>query len=439
MLARELAIVLRARVTWLVSALGALLVGHSFVLALDLFTAGSRSVAGNVLMAREFDPLAGVVRPTLGGLYLAASLLAPLVAARPLAVEKERRGFGALVLQTASPAGVVLAKFVAALAGVAPLFASVPLALVVWRLLGGHLAPAETLAALGGHALYLALVVAVATAAAAWTETVAQASTLAIVAVLASWAIDAAEGFAALAWLGRASDWSVTTWLAPFERATLSLASLAWMTSLSLGLLALAVVGARFDLSRARRGAAAVCVTVVTLAALVGASRLRRAWDLTESRRASLPPAAVRGLRALPGPIAVEVWLDRDDARRRQVESDALAKLRLARPDVVIEAPLDARGEPSEGDRDGAYGRVVVRAGGHVVETRSTSRRELVTLIFEAAGRPPPDWTQPVYTGYPLVVAGVLRRRAALAAYLGAPLALLALGLVVTRSRRRPS
>ena len=37
------------------------------------------------------------MRPTLGGLYLALSLLGPLVAARPLAVEKERRTFGALL------------------------------------------------------------------------------------------------------------------------------------------------------------------------------------------------------------------------------------------------------------------------------------------------------------------------------------------------------
>ena len=44
MLARELAIVLRARITWLVAALGALLCGHSFVLAIDIYTVGSRSV-----------------------------------------------------------------------------------------------------------------------------------------------------------------------------------------------------------------------------------------------------------------------------------------------------------------------------------------------------------------------------------------------------------
>src|SRR5207253_761304 len=91
MLGRELPIVLRARLTWLQAAFSALLVGHGFVLAVDLYAAGSRSAIAHHLMTREFNPLLGIVRPTLGGLYLALSLLGPLAAVRPIAVEKERR------------------------------------------------------------------------------------------------------------------------------------------------------------------------------------------------------------------------------------------------------------------------------------------------------------------------------------------------------------
>jgi hypothetical protein len=63
----------------------------------------------------------------------------------------------------------------------------------------------ETLLALTGEGLHLGLVVAVSLAAAAWTRTLAQAATLGVVVSLTSWAIDAADGFAALAWLGDAS------------------------------------------------------------------------------------------------------------------------------------------------------------------------------------------------------------------------------------------
>src|SRR5262245_55730162 len=118
LLRREIAIVLRARLTWVQAALSALLVGHSFILAIDIFSAGSRSALGNALMLREFDPLLGIVRPTLGGLYLAASLFAPLAAVRPLAIEKERGTFSMLLLQTNSPSRVVLATFTAACIGV---------------------------------------------------------------------------------------------------------------------------------------------------------------------------------------------------------------------------------------------------------------------------------------------------------------------------------
>src|SRR5215510_6363721 len=110
MLRRELAIVFRSRITWLAAALSALLVGHGFVLAVDLFTAGSRSALANALMSREFDPLLGIVRPTLGGLYLSVSLLAPIVAARAIAIEKERRTFAPLLLQTAAPLRLMLVK-----------------------------------------------------------------------------------------------------------------------------------------------------------------------------------------------------------------------------------------------------------------------------------------------------------------------------------------
>src|SRR5262249_7415239 len=156
--------------------------------------------------------------------------------------------------------------------------------------------------------------------------------------------------------------------------------------------------------------------------------------DLTEDRRASLPPAAAEGLRTLPGPVALEVWLDRDDARRQQLESDTLAKLRLARPDLVVTTPTDGAPQPDQAVRGEAAGRIVLPGGGAWRETHSTSRKEIVTLLFEAAGRPVPDWSQPEYPGYPLVIDGVRRTALVILAYLGIPLALLGVGWRMTRS-----
>ncbi len=439
MLGRELAIVLRARLTWLQAGLSALLVGHGFVLAIDLYSAGSRSVHASVLMARELDPLLGIVRPTLGGLYVSLSLLGPLAAARVLSVEKERRTLHALLLQTASPARVLGAKLVAASAAIAlQLIAPVGL-LVLWMLVGGHLAWVETAVSLIGYGLYAWLIAVLSIMAAAWTATLAQAVTLALLLVIASWAIDASEGFAALAWLGRALDWSVTTHLAPFEHATLALGACAWMLALTFGACLLALVGLRSDRSGFQRALALTGTLVLTVASCLLTQSIRRAFDLSEDARGSLPPAVIHELRALREPLSLEVWLDRDDARRQQLESDALAKLRLARPDLVVRTPTDERVTPIEGDRDTGYGRIVVRVGGRSRETYSTSRRELVTLMFDAVGRPAPDFAKREYPGYPLSIEGGRRSLAVGCAYFGFPLALFGCGWLCTRSTRRRS
>lgn len=432
---RELGIALGARLTWLVAAASALLVGHGFVLSIDLFSASSRSALMNALSAREMDPLAGIVRPTLGGVDLALSLLAPLIAARTLAIEKERRTFGALCLLEGSSTRVVLKKLAAAVCATALILVSAVACFLAYTLEGGHLDAIETGIAVTGEALHLLVVTAISVAAAAWTRTLAQAATLGVLVSLSSWAIDAAEGFAALAWLGGASTWSIERSLEPFQRGVVSVAALGWLISAFVAATVLAVLGARFDLSGLRR-AAAFAVPIVGCAALLAVlARSHRGYDWSEQRRASLPPAVVERLRAIPGHIALDVFLDRDDSRRRQFESDVLAKLRLARPDLVVSTPLDEVSIMAEGQRGDGYGKVLIHVGDSTIETRSTSRREVTTLIFEAARLPPPDWSQPAYAGYPHVVEGPRRTALVSAAYVVFPISLLALGIMLTRRR----
>lgn len=106
---RELAIALRAPVTWVASAVAALVVGHGFVLAVDRYGAASRAALDQTSMRKEVDRLAGIARPTRGGCQLAVAVLVAVIAAQLLAVEKERITFGALALAAGSP-GRVAAK-----------------------------------------------------------------------------------------------------------------------------------------------------------------------------------------------------------------------------------------------------------------------------------------------------------------------------------------
>lgn len=434
---RELALALHARVTWLVLAVSALLVGHGFVLAVDIFSAESRSALSNLLMTRESDPLAGVVRPTLGALQLAVSLLVPLIAVRGLAVEKERRNFGPLALRVGSISSVVATKWGAALVASLLLVAPPVLLFVAYGAVGGHVDAIETGTALAGHVLHLVVLVSAATAAAAWTSTVAQAATVGILVSLASWAVDAGEGFAALAWLGGAERWSIERHFSLFDQGVVAVGPALWLVAAALGGLGAALVGARFDWSPERRlgGALVTFVTVGVL--LLGSDRLHRRYDWSEERRASLPPDVASSLAEIDAPIRLELFLDRDDSRRRQLEGDVLAKLALARPDVEVQAPLDHPASTSQASRDAGYGRIVIHVGDSVRETRSTSRREIVTLIFEAAARPIPAWSQPPYSGYPVVVDGARRAFLVGLAYGAFPGAFLLVGWLVTKRGRR--
>lgn len=435
---RELALAFRARVTWLGAALGALLVGHGFVLAIDLYSSASRSALSSALMLRELDPLAGVVRPTLGGMQLATAVLGPILASRLLAVEKERRTFGALALAAGSTGAVVARKLVVACVVLVAMLAAPIVLFAVAALLGAHVDPIEIAIALGGHALHAIFVATLSVAAAAWTRSAAQASALALVASLVTWMIDAGEGFAALAWLAPLELLSVSRELAPFESGVVSVGAIGWFVSASACFAGAALLGARLDLrprARAVGGAALLALLALLTSTL---AQVHRAYDWSELRRESLPPAVVDELRELSGPVAIEIWMDKDDSRRHQIERDVLAKLRLARPDLRVSTPLDEASSPAAApQREASYGKVVVRAGDGSRETRSTSRREIVTLLFEAAGRPLPDWTQPSYPGYPLVVDGARRSLLGAFAYLLVPGGLVGLGLALTRLRRR--
>jgi ABC-type transport system involved in multi-copper enzyme maturation permease subunit len=437
MLRRELAIVLGARVTWLVAAVAALLIGHSFVLAVDLFGAGARSVEAGGLMAREFDPLLGIVRPTLGGVYISVSLLVPLVAARSLGIEKERRSLRVLLLHTAAPLRLLLSKYLAALAGGALILLSMLVSLLLWLGAGGHLALGETAVALLGHTLHLMLITAIACAAAAWTETVAQAAAVTLVGVLGSWAIDAAEGFAALAWLGGAAEWSITAHLGSFERGVLSFADTAWLLIACLGALTLAWSGLRFDWSFRRRWLTVIATLLVLFPLLRLAERTAGARDFTELQRASFPSEVISALRSMPESVSLTVMLDREDARRRQLELDVLSRLRLARSDLRVRYPLDEGRLSIAATRDDSYGRIEICAGTQCQHTYSTNRKELVALLFESAHIPSPDFAQRNYPGYPLVVEGGQRARILWLSYLFVPLALTVFGLWMTRRRKR--
>jgi hypothetical protein len=434
---RELAIALRAPAPWLAAALGSLVVGHGFVLAIDLYTAASRSVTAGALIARELDPLLGIARPTFGGAAFCLTLLGPLVGVRVLAVEAERRTLQARLLAVASPLRLATAKIFAAWLSLVLLVVPVVFTMALWWGSGGHLGAAEAATLLAGGLLHALLLACMSTAAAAWTRGIMAAATLALAASLGAWVFDAAGEFAALTWLAPLGALSSTPRLQPFEQGLVLPGALAWLACACAGATALAYVGLRRDWRSSRRLLVGAAIAIATSLGLVASNGLRGGWDTSDARRWSFPPELHQALQGLPGPIELDVFLDREDSRRVQLERDVLRRLQLSRPDARIRFPIDEAADPLLAVRDEDYGKLEIRVAGASTRTWSTSRKEVVEQIFEAAGERLGAWEYSSYPGHPRVIEGSERRTLGWLAYLALPLCCAAVGLWTLRRSRR--
>jgi len=401
LLAKELRDVLSGRALWTMLLILCPLVGYSFFQAVALYGEASGAARDSPLLATGLSPLDGLLVPTFGALYVAVTLLFPFVAIRTLGREKES-GTLRLLIQLPYRVSTLIAAKMATI-GTAWIIAATPVlsALLIWKLLGGHLHPAETLNLLLGQFLYGLLVGAIALFAAAISESSATAAIVTLAFTIGSWVLDFALAGqpGMLEWISRLS---LTQTLRPFEQGVLSLglllgiivASGAFATLAGLWLHPGVPLRTKLARSLACAGTAAVAFALAT--------QVGRSVDVSEDRRNSFPAADERALAELHEPLAVTVRLAPEDPRYVDLRRNVLAKLQRAMPNVTIR--LATLGQSIIGSTsDEAYGEIEYSYGGRSVTTRSTSHREALPLIYELAGRPVP---MPIpgddYPGYPL-------------------------------------
>jgi len=339
--------------------------------------------------------------PTLGAFYVAVTLLFPFVAIRTLGSDKQSGGLTLLLQLPYPPAALVLAKLAAAMAGW--LLALVPAlsALILWTALGGHLHAPETLNLLLGHLLYGLLVAAVGLFAAAVADAPATAAIAALAFVLGAWVLDfAAAGQGA--WMRRLADLSPTAALRGFESGLFSLPAVLGMLAAAAALVALAVVWLPPGRTAAWKAALSAVVLIATTGLGLAASRADFYGDLSESRRNSFAPGDEAALRSLAEPLAITVHLSPDDPRLADFERQVLGKLRRLVPRLSVNVAETPRGlfTASGDDR---YGLVLYDYGGRRDESRSTSPREVLPLLYGLAGVTPERTEAADYPGHPLV------------------------------------
>src|SRR5262249_52933796 len=236
---------------------------------------------------------------------------------------------------------VMLAKALAVMC--AWLLASLPVvsAVVIWMMLGGHIAPAETLTLVTGHALYGLLVGAIALFSAAITESAASAAIVTLALTIGSWALDLtiAGRPGLFEWIARLS---LTQTLKSFEQGLFSAGLVFGMTLVAASLLALAGIWLRPGDRIQTKLLRSLACSVTTVAALAASVLITFSRDMTEDRRNSFPLADERLLPTLTAPLEIIVHLAPEDPRYVDLQRNVLAKLERAMPQLTIRIAVEA-------------------------------------------------------------------------------------------------
>ncbi|HKW95582.1 MAG TPA: ABC transporter permease subunit [Methylomirabilota bacterium] len=401
LLAKELRDLLAGRAFWVMTLILCPVVGYGFIQAVRLYSEASKPAMAFPELARGLSSLDGVLVPTFGAFYVAVTLLFPFVAIRSLGAEKQNGGLKLLLQFPYRPAVLVGAKFAAVLVGWLVALVPAVSAVIVWTALGGYVGGRELLTLLLGHLLYGILIAAVGLCAAALTDGPATAAIATLAVTLGAWVLD----FMAVgpdAWSHAVASLSPTTGLRTFEGGLLSLPAALGMLIGAMTLLALTTVWLSPGRSVKQGAPLSVGAVVGGIVLALVASRATVYADVTEDRRNSFAPADEAALRHVTAPLTLTVYLAPDDPRLADFNRQVLSKLRRLVPklSVVVAEPPRGLFLPAGGDR---YGLVVYDYGGKREESRSTSPREVLPLLYGLAGVTVGASEKPDYPGHPLV------------------------------------
>ena len=409
LLQQEICGLLLAPALWIMLIILSLLVGYSFIQAVNLFSQASQTALSFPEMAQGMNPLDGIFVPTFGAYYLAETLLLPFVAIRLIGTDKQSGALKLLLQLPFSPFALCGLKITAM--GLVWLLSLVPAAMVLlqWHFLGGHIYFPEVALLLSGHALYSLTIIAIAMFAATISGSLPTAAMFCLSITLGSWVLDFAaagrEGMLAI--IGR---FSLAAMLHQFENGLLTTGYVASFVSIALVFFLLSVVWLHPG-KRLQNKLAASLLVVAVIASVPALSTFLPGYrDLSENRRHSFNPADSHALAQLNKPLIITVHLNARDSRLLDLESDMLAKLRRIVPDLRIRYAADPSTGLFSAGGDDKYGLIEYEYDGHRDTSYSNSREEILSIIYKLAGITVVAEPVPTYPGYPLVAdAGASR------------------------------
>jgi ABC-2 type transport system permease protein len=394
-----------SRALWGMVFISSLLVGFSFISAVNVYSESSANALKLPQLAPNQNPLDGIVIPVFAAVYLMNTFLFPFVAIRAISNEKQT---GALKFALQLPVGIyriVALKLVALFLGWSIALIPTLSAVLIWSfLLGGHLYAPEIGAVFLGHFLYALVIAGVAFLAAALTESAATAAIVALAFTLGSWILE----FAASTGNGlvRAIDaFSLTPALRGLEQGLVGSPTAVTLAVLALGFLSLAVVWLPPGVSRREKLLKSGALVGIAFQALLLAIQVPIYSDVSQDQRNSFNPADARALGQMTKELKIEVNLASNDSHLRDLQRNVLTKLQRTAPHVTINY-LESSTTSLLGGSSGAnYGLVTYTYGGKQGTSRATTAREVLPLIEALDGRTvTPDPLRP-YPGYPLITS----------------------------------
>jgi hypothetical protein len=132
------------------------------------------------------------------------------------------------------------------------------------------------------------------------------------------------------------------------------------------------------------------------------ASRVHSSWDVTEDRRHSFSEVDEARLRALAGPLKIEIHLGAEDPRLADFHREILDKLERTVPRLDV-SYLGAGGTGLFASHDAHYGEIWYELSGKRVMLKSAIEPVVLETIYGMAGiTAAPVTGDDSYKGYPL-------------------------------------
>ncbi len=386
---------------WCLLAALSLLLGYSFMQAVNLFSQASQTALTYPALAGGMNPLEGIFVPTFGAYYLIETLLLPFVIIRLIGQDKQNGTLKLLLQLPLSPATLNLIKLVA-MAGVWLLILLPGIStIIVWHGLGGTVYFPEILCLLLGHTLYTLLIICIAMFATAISNSLPTAAMICLATTLGSWVLDFAAGNGG--WLGILGNWSFTTRLRQFESGLLSSNSIVYFFGLALFLFISTSIWIHPGRSLHNK-LKSLAWAAALLLLVFGAIMQRPAYiDVTENHKHSFNPAATRTLKKMQKPLKITIHLTREDGRLYDFEHEILAKLRRIVPHLqVVFSKTQSAGLFGAAEDDN-YGLIEYDYAGKHEQSYSNSTQEILPLLYALAGQKVKPDKVLEYTGHPLV------------------------------------